>query len=173
MTDSGRAASSGCGVALLGAVVAQPLAFLLAFLAGANLRGSWNKLKLHRYDRPPPRYGWQGGENAIGALFVVYLLSFGIAPVIVSSVGAGFAVAIWETLHFRQSRRLPEEQLQRVLDANCLPCGAVIAPTGEVIARAGDFDGFAGAGLVSDMLGPKGSAAATYHLVKNPSRASR
>src|SRR5262249_10984653 len=61
-----------------------------------------------------------------------------------------------------------EERLQRVLDAHDLPCGAVIAPTGELVARAGDFDGFASAGLVSAMLGPYGSAEATYHVVQNP-----
>jgi len=61
-----------------------------------------------------------------------------------------------------------EERLRRVLDAHRLPCGAVIAATGEVVARAGDFDKFASAGLVAAMLGPYGSAEATYHLVRNP-----
>ena len=61
-----------------------------------------------------------------------------------------------------------EERLRRVLDAHCLPCGAVIAPTGNVVAMVGDFDGFASAGLVSAMLGPYGSAAATYLTVQNP-----
>ena len=61
-----------------------------------------------------------------------------------------------------------EEQLQRILDAHCLPCGAVIAPAGNVVALAGDFDSFSSAGLVSAMLGPYGSAEATYHTVQDP-----
>lgn len=63
-----------------------------------------------------------------------------------------------------------EEQLQRVLDAHRLPCGAVIARSGKVVARAGDFDAFASAGLVSAMLGPYGSAEATFHTVNSPER---
>jgi hypothetical protein len=61
-----------------------------------------------------------------------------------------------------------EQKLQRVLNAHHLACGAVIAPGGEVVARAGDFDGFGSAGLVSAMLGPRGSAEATYHSVQDP-----
>jgi hypothetical protein len=64
-----------------------------------------------------------------------------------------------------------EERLQHVLDAHQLSCGAVIAPGGEVIARAGDFDTFASAGLVSGLLGPYGSAEATYQVVQNPEQA--
>ena len=60
-----------------------------------------------------------------------------------------------------------DERLQRVLDAHRLPCGAVIAASGEVVARAGDFGAFDSAGLVSAMLGPYGSAEATYHLVQD------
>jgi hypothetical protein len=63
-----------------------------------------------------------------------------------------------------------EERLQRVLDAHRLPCGAVIAGSGEVVARVGDFAAFASAGLVSAMLGPYGSAEATYHTVRSPER---
>jgi hypothetical protein len=61
-----------------------------------------------------------------------------------------------------------EERLRRVLDAHCLPCGAVIAATGNVVALAGDFDSFASAGLVSALLGPYGSAEATYRRVQDP-----
>jgi len=39
-----------------------------------------------------------------------------------------------------------------------LPCGAVIAANGDVVARAGDFAAFASAGLVSALLGPYGVA---------------
>jgi len=59
-----------------------------------------------------------------------------------------------------------EERLQRILDAHSLPCGAVFAANGEVRARAGDFDRFASAGLVSALLGPYGSPKATFHHVQ-------
>src|SRR5262245_28749488 len=61
-----------------------------------------------------------------------------------------------------------EERLQRLLGAHDLPCGAIIGPTGAVLARTGDFEGFASAGLVSATLGPYGSAEATYESVLDP-----
>lgn len=60
-----------------------------------------------------------------------------------------------------------EKCLQRVLDAHGLPCGAVIDASGRVVAQAGEFDAFASAGLVSSMLGPYGSAHATYSAVSS------
>jgi hypothetical protein len=63
--------------------------------------------------------------------------------------------------------------LQRLLDEHRLSCGAVIAANGEVVARAGDFDAFAATGLVAAILGPYGSAEATYQLVQNPHRVMR
>ena len=63
-----------------------------------------------------------------------------------------------------------EEQLMRVLDAHQLSCGAVIDATGEVVARTGDFAAFGSSGLVSALLGPYGSAKATFDLVQNAER---
>src|SRR5262249_41380054 len=54
------------------------------------------------------------------------------------------------------------ERLQRVLDAHSLPCGTAVAASGELLARAGDFESFGSAGLVSALLGPYGSADATF-----------
>ena len=54
-----------------------------------------------------------------------------------------------------------EEGLRRVLVAHSLPCGAVIAAPDAVVARVGDYEAFGSAGLVSALLGPDGSAAAT------------
>jgi hypothetical protein len=54
-----------------------------------------------------------------------------------------------------------EEELRRVLDAHSLPCGAVIAAPDAVVARVGDYEAFGSAGLVSTLLGPDGSPAAT------------
>lgn len=60
------------------------------------------------------------------------------------------------------------DRLQSVLNAHRLPCGAVIVSSGEVMARVGDFNAFASAGLVSAILGPYGSAQATYRTVRDP-----
>jgi hypothetical protein len=54
-----------------------------------------------------------------------------------------------------------EEQLKRVLAAHSLPCAAVIAAPGLVAARIGDFAAVGSPGLVSSLLGPDGSPAAT------------
>ena len=54
-----------------------------------------------------------------------------------------------------------EAGLQRVLVAHSLPCGAVIAASGVVVARVGDYETFGSAGLVSTLLGPDGLPAAT------------
>ena len=54
-----------------------------------------------------------------------------------------------------------EEELRRVLDVHSLPCGAVIATPDAVVTRVGDYEAFGSAGLVSALLGPDGSPAAT------------
>ena len=54
-----------------------------------------------------------------------------------------------------------EVGLRRVLVAHSLPCGAVIAASGEVVARVGDYETFGSTGLVSTLLGPDGLPAAT------------
>lgn len=56
---------------------------------------------------------------------------------------------------------MQERILTRVLNAHSLSCGAVIAAPGVVVARVGDYEAFGCAGLVSALLGPDGSAAAT------------
>ena len=54
-----------------------------------------------------------------------------------------------------------EEELRRVLQVHSLPCGAVITAGGAAVARVGDFEALGSAGLVSALLGPEGSPAAT------------
>ena len=54
-----------------------------------------------------------------------------------------------------------EEELKRVLDVHSLPRGAVIAAPDAVVTRVGDYEAFGSAGLVSALLGPDGSPAAT------------
>ena len=63
-----------------------------------------------------------------------------------------------------------EARLQRVLDAHHLPCGAVIAATGDVLVRVGDFAAFESDGLVPTLLGPYGSAEATFDSVQGDER---
>ena len=57
--------------------------------------------------------------------------------------------------------------LQRVLDRHGLQCGAVVGAGGIIAARAGDFDRFRSAGLVSTLLGPYGSPEATFDHIQN------
>ena len=54
-----------------------------------------------------------------------------------------------------------EEELKRVLDVHSLPRGAVIAAPDAVVTCVGDYEAFGSAGLVSAVLGPDGSPAAT------------
>ncbi len=52
--------------------------------------------------------------------------------------------------------------LDELLQDPRVRCGAVIDEFGEVLARAGDFDGYPAPGLVSSILGPSGTPGATY-----------
>ncbi len=54
-------------------------------------------------------------------------------------------------------------QLQRVLDAYNLTFGAVISSTGNVVSRGSDASKLDDTGLVSALLGPRGSAEETYN----------
>src|SRR5262245_11004993 len=66
----------------------------------------------------------------------------------------------------RRWKRRMNERLRTVLETHQLSCGAVISSSGDVIAREGDFDAFASAGLVSGQLGPNGSAKATFDYLE-------
>jgi hypothetical protein len=58
-------------------------------------------------------------------------------------------------------------QLQRVLDAHHLACGAIIVANGELVARVGDFTSFGNVDLVSALLGPYGSSQETFASVQD------
>lgn len=55
-----------------------------------------------------------------------------------------------------------EQRLGRVLDTHGLLCGALVDASGEVIVRSGAFESLQDVGLVSSLLGPDGSAKATF-----------
>jgi hypothetical protein len=86
--------------ALLGAVLVHPVLFLYAFLTGMvfGARDSWG-------GNAPTFYGWQGGlegmKNALGG----YLMTLGIAPLILSVVGAGLCVGVHLLVRMRVRNR--------------------------------------------------------------------
>ena len=59
-----------------------------------------------------------------------------------------------------------DHQLRSVLDAHQLPCGAIFAPSGAVLARIGDFDAYGGKGLVSSIVGSYGSPENIHSYLK-------
>jgi len=59
-----------------------------------------------------------------------------------------------------------EYSLQMILREHSLHCGAVFDEKGEILARAGDFSKLSADGMVSTVLGPRGSALASYGLLR-------
>jgi hypothetical protein len=57
-------------------------------------------------------------------------------------------------------------RLQNVLRDHGLICGTVLSPSGEELVRAGDFAALDRNGLLSTLLGPRGSGSATYGLMQ-------
>jgi hypothetical protein len=58
-----------------------------------------------------------------------------------------------------------EAALGRVLAAHRLVCGAVISSDGQVLVRVGDYGTLRYGGLASALLGPLGSAKATFEAL--------
>lgn len=55
-------------------------------------------------------YGLQGGENAVGNLVFSYEISFGIAPLVISGVGAAIGTGLAVLLRsFRRDRLDPDD----------------------------------------------------------------
>ena len=69
--------------ALLGAILVHPVLFLAAFLSGVvfGAKDSWNA------DRAPT-FGWQGGLDGMTNMLLLYLITMGLAPLVVSMAGA-------------------------------------------------------------------------------------
>jgi len=86
----------GWRVGVLGALIAQPLFFILAFLWGVAFgAGDMMSTAGSHYT-----YGLEGGEKAVGNMSFVYLISFGTAAFVVSVVGAVLAVVFAFAVHW-------------------------------------------------------------------------
>jgi hypothetical protein len=96
-------------VALLGAILAHPLAVLLAGVLGAIFGASTTNF----LRTSPTAYGAEGGKNAVEMLLLFYLASFGLLAVLVSAVGAGLSVGVW---HLVRRGRKPPEGKERHID---------------------------------------------------------
>jgi len=88
---------AGCLWAFLGAVAANPVAFLFAFLWGAvfgvNEIGGASQTA----------YGVEGGTRAIGTLAIVFAFSIGICPLVNAGIGACLAFGIAWRISIRRS----------------------------------------------------------------------
>lgn len=84
-----RPTASGCRTALLGAVLAHPLLLALVFVGGAVVGSA-----APASGPSPTKYGFDGGKIAVIYLVLVYIMTAGIAAVVVSAVGAALAVGV-------------------------------------------------------------------------------
>jgi hypothetical protein len=114
------------GPAILGAVLAHPALFLVAFTLGATL-GSPPAM-----GPPGTESGMAGGYNAIEVVVVGYIMTFGIGPLLVSALGAGIGVGAHHVLrmlltsgHLRRETEPTEGLVGR---ANAAEDGAVEVP---------------------------------------------
>lgn len=103
---------SGCLWAFLGAVLAPPASFLLAFAWGTFLgAGGMMATAASR-----PSYGMEGGYAAALTILWIYYISFGILPLVISVAGASLSLAV--------SRRLRPKCSERTIP---LAVGAAVA----------------------------------------------
>lgn len=61
-----------------------------------------------------------------------------------------------------QTTQEMETALCRVLKTHGLVCGAIISAEGQILLRIGDYSTLEASGLASTLLGPYGSARATF-----------
>ncbi len=85
---------------------------------------------------------------------------------IVESEDTEYLVRLWQDLGKPHVDNV-SDKLMKLLDAHRFECGAVINSDGEFYVRAGDFAGFGSEGLVSALLGPYGSAKATFQYLRS------
>lgn len=75
--------------AIAGALVVHPVAGAVVFVFCAVLG-----CKPYMPDGAQTAYGFKGGSNGIEILFLVYLFSLGVAPLILSAIGAVIGVVL-------------------------------------------------------------------------------
>jgi len=75
--------------ALVGAVIAHPLLLLIVVVYSCVFGA-----KPAMPDGARAVTGWQGIENGVGNLFLIYLLTLGIFPLVLSVIGAIAGVAV-------------------------------------------------------------------------------
>ena len=74
--------------AINGAIIIHPVAGAVAYILGAILG-----CKKFMPDGARVEYGWAGGSHGLETLFLLYFLTFGILPLVLSAIGAGLGVA--------------------------------------------------------------------------------
>jgi len=87
--------------ALLGAVLVHPILFLVAFLWGYQLgsKDPWAT------PGTLPTFGWEGGKLGLNGVIYGYLITFGVAPLIVTVVGAGLSVGTYSVICLWASKK--------------------------------------------------------------------
>ncbi len=93
----------GCGPVFLGAVLIHPFICLLVFAWGALFGSSQGMSPTTE----GTTYGMKGGSNAVGLLFLIYYLSLGMVPLVLSGGGAvlGLIAVLWGRITARPQNR--------------------------------------------------------------------
>src|SRR6187200_3587463 len=74
--------------ALLGAVLAHPIVFLAAFLMGMAFGANPYFGGGPAVAEPVRVFGWEGGVTGIEELIFTYVITVGLAPLLITSIGA-------------------------------------------------------------------------------------
>jgi hypothetical protein len=102
---------TGWLAAILGAVLAQLAVIPLAFLCGAIFGAE-------RMWGPGQEFGVRGGTNAVEILMIIYLVSYGIVPLVVSGVGALVALGVrWFIQHKHSENQNQIEKQPALVEA--------------------------------------------------------
>jgi hypothetical protein len=95
---------NGCLPPIYGIVIAHVVVFGVAFGVGATA-GAGDIV--HPGD---VFYGFQGGMVAMAKVLFTYIVSLGIVPLVISAVGAGMGVWVWERIVAPRGEILPPNQ---------------------------------------------------------------
>ncbi len=78
----------------VGAVLVHPLLFVLAFLKGAIFGHAQPIVMGAASGHGDVKTGAAGGMNAVEEVFIGYVMTLGIAPIIVSVIGVGLGYLV-------------------------------------------------------------------------------